>query len=83
MHWPLTRPVPVNKTCSKEAKFSRWLVDVPMITGSSFAPNYSPQQTLETLKGMYDGIKQALGLIQKKTALLKSITGEIIQDRVK
>ena len=30
---------------------------------------------------MYNGIKQALGPTQKKTALLKSATGEVIQDR--
>ena len=30
---------------------------------------------------MYDGIKQALGPTQKKTAPLKSATGEVIQDR--
>ena len=34
------------------------------------------------IKGMYDGIKQALGLTQKKTGPLKSATGEVIQDRV-
>eukprot|EP00745_Piridium_sociabile_P043277 TRINITY_DN8831_c0_g1_i1.p1 TRINITY_DN8831_c0_g1~~TRINITY_DN8831_c0_g1_i1.p1 ORF type:complete len:1016 (+),score=240.62 TRINITY_DN8831_c0_g1_i1:1061-4108(+) len=32
-------------------------------------------------RGMYDGIKQALGPTQKKTAPLKSTTGELIQDR--
>ena len=31
---------------------------------------------------MYDGIKQALGPIQKKSAPLKSATGVLIQDRV-
>ena len=30
---------------------------------------------------MYDGIKQAFGPTQKKTAPLKSTTGEVIQDR--
>ena len=30
---------------------------------------------------MYDGIEQALGPTQKKTAPLKSATGEVIQDR--
>ena len=30
---------------------------------------------------MYDGIKQGLGPTQKKTAPLKSATGEVIQDR--
>ena len=33
------------------------------------------------IKGMYDGINQALGPIQKKSAPLKSTTGMIIQDR--
>ena len=33
------------------------------------------------IQGMYDGIKQALGSTQKKIAPLKSITGEVIQDR--
>ena len=33
------------------------------------------------IKTMYDGIKQALGPTQKKTALMKSATGEVIQDR--
>ena len=33
------------------------------------------------IKAMYDGIKQALGPMQKKTAPLKSATGEVIQDR--
>ena len=33
------------------------------------------------IKAMYDGIKQALGPTQKKTAPLKSATGEVIQDR--
>ena len=33
------------------------------------------------IKGMYDGIKQALGPIQKEIAPLKSATGEVIQDR--
>uniref|UniRef100_A0ABM5FF36 Uncharacterized protein n=1 Tax=Pogona vitticeps TaxID=103695 RepID=A0ABM5FF36_9SAUR len=33
------------------------------------------------IKGMYDGIKQALGPLQKKSAPLKSTTGVIIQDR--
>ncbi|XP_072854784.2 uncharacterized protein LOC110072917 [Pogona vitticeps] len=33
------------------------------------------------IKGMYDGIKQALGPIQKKSAPLKSAAGVIIQDR--
>ena len=33
------------------------------------------------IKAMYDGIKQALGPTQQKTALLKSATGEVIQDR--
>ena len=35
------------------------------------------------IKGMYDGIKQALGPTKKKTVPLKSATGEIIQDRAK
>ena len=30
---------------------------------------------------MYDGIKQALGPTQKKIAPLKSVAGEVIQDR--
>ena len=33
------------------------------------------------IRAMYDGIKQALGPTQKKTAPLKSATGEVIQDR--
>lgn len=33
------------------------------------------------VRGMYDGIKQALGPTQKKTAPLKSATGEVIQDK--
>ena len=33
------------------------------------------------IKVMYDGIKQALGPTQKKTAPLKSATGEVIQER--
>ena len=33
------------------------------------------------IKVMYDGIKQALGPTQKKTAPLKSATGEVIHDR--
>ena len=33
------------------------------------------------IKEMYDGIKQALGPIQKKSAPLKTATGMIIQDR--
>uniref|UniRef100_A0ABM5FP43 Craniofacial development protein 2-like n=1 Tax=Pogona vitticeps TaxID=103695 RepID=A0ABM5FP43_9SAUR len=33
------------------------------------------------IKGMYDGIKQALGTMQKKSAPLKSATGVVIQDR--
>ena len=33
------------------------------------------------IKGMYDGIKQALGPCKKKTAPLKSSSGEILQDR--
>ena len=33
------------------------------------------------IKAMYDGIKQALGPTQKKTAPLKSATGRVIQDR--
>ena len=33
------------------------------------------------IKVMYDGIKQALGPMQKKIASLKSATGEVIQDR--
>ena len=33
------------------------------------------------IKGKYDGIKQALGTIQKKSAPLKSATGVIIQDQ--
>ena len=33
------------------------------------------------IKAMYDGIKQALGPMQKKTSPLKSATGEVIQDR--
>ena len=33
------------------------------------------------IKAMYDGIKQALGPMQKKTASLKSATGEVNQDR--
>ena len=33
------------------------------------------------IKAMYDGIKKALGPTQKKTAPLKSATGEVIQDR--
>ena len=33
------------------------------------------------IKGMYDGIKQALGPIQKKSAPLKSAKGVIIQDQ--
>ena len=35
------------------------------------------------IRGMYDGIKLALGPIHKKTAPLKSSTGTIIQDRSK
>ena len=37
--------------------------------------------TTGNIKGMYDGIKQALGPIQKKSAPLKSATGVVIQDR--
>ena len=33
------------------------------------------------IKAMYDGIMQALGPMQKKTASLRSTTGEVIQDR--
>ncbi|XP_047478074.1 uncharacterized protein LOC125031403 [Penaeus chinensis] len=33
------------------------------------------------IKGMYDGIKQAMGPTQKKIAPLKSAAGEVIQDR--
>ncbi|KAJ7316988.1 hypothetical protein JRQ81_003150, partial [Phrynocephalus forsythii] len=32
------------------------------------------------IKGMYDGIKQALEPIHKKTAPLKTVSGDIIQD---
>ena len=36
---------------------------------------------LGNIKGMYEGIKQALGPTQKKTAPLRSAMGEIIKDR--
>ena len=35
------------------------------------------------IKGMYDGIKQALGPTQKKAAPLKSGSGDVIKDRTK
>ena len=35
------------------------------------------------IRGMYDGIKQALGPSQKKTAPLKTAEGDVIQDRDK
>ena len=33
------------------------------------------------IRGMYDGIKKALGPMQSKTAPLKSLTGEVITDQ--
>ncbi|CAE1276208.1 unnamed protein product [Acanthosepion pharaonis] len=33
------------------------------------------------IRGMYDGIKTAMGPVQNKTALLKSTTGEVIVDK--
>ena len=35
------------------------------------------------IRGMYDGIQKSLGPTRKKTAPLKSTTGELIQDRAK
>ena len=35
------------------------------------------------LKGMYDGIKQAIGPMQPRTAPLKSATGDTIKDKSK
>ena len=35
------------------------------------------------LKGMYGGIKQAIGPMQSRTALLKSATGDAIKDKSK
>ncbi|XP_069167590.1 uncharacterized protein [Procambarus clarkii] len=37
--------------------------------------------TVSNIRGMYEGIKQATGLTQNRTAPLKSATGEIIKDR--
>ena len=36
----------------------------------------------DNIKAMYDGIKQAFGPAQNKTALLKSAIGELIRNRV-
>ena len=52
-----------------------------MTSGFSSAPRFRLQLTPANLKVMFDGIKQALGPTQKKTAPLKSATGEVIQDR--
>ena len=35
------------------------------------------------LKGMYDGIKQAIGQMQSRTAPLKSATGDALKDKSK
>ena len=35
----------------------------------------------DNLKGMYDGIKQALGPMQSQTAILKYATGNAIKDK--
>lgn len=37
--------------------------------------------TTGNIRGMYDGLKTALGLTQSKTAPLKSTTGEVITDQ--
>ena len=34
-----------------------------------------------SIRGMYDGIKKALGPVQSKTTPLKSSTGEVITDK--
>ena len=39
-------------------------------------------QTAVDIKGIYDGIKQALGPVQNKSASLKSATGIITQNQV-
>lgn len=39
---------PPQSTKLAEAEFRRWLDDVPVIIGSSFAPKYCLPQTLET-----------------------------------
>ena len=63
------------------AKSSSVPGNAPMTIGFNSAPGFRSQLTPATYKSMYDGIKQALGPTQKKTAPLKSATGKVIQDR--
>ena len=49
-----------------------------MTFGFSCAITY---RSMLTLKGMYDGIKQAIGPMQSRIAPLKSATGDAIKDK--
>ena len=53
-----------------------------MTFGSNCAITYSSVLT-GNLKGMYNGIKQAIGPMQSRTAHLKSATGDVIKDKFK
>ena len=48
---------------------------------TELSDNIQRVATTGTIRGMYDGIKKALGPVQSKTAPLKSSTGEVITDK--
>lgn len=48
---------------------------------TELSDNIERAATAGNIRGMYDGIKKALGPVQSKTAPLKSSTGEIITDK--
>ena len=53
----------------------------PMSNGQEHSEIIQMATETGNIRGMYDGIKKALGPIQSKTAPLKSATGEVITDQ--
>ena len=85
MPWQHTNPTSVIRTSRFSVLFAAKSSSMPgnasVTVGFSSAPRFRSQLTPANIKAMYDGIKLALGPKQKKTAPLKSATGEMIQDR--
>lgn len=75
------RPAPVNRTCRSSMPlaemFSGALGDAPKSIGSNSALTYRISADAGNIRRIYEGVRQALGLTQRKTTPLKFATGEI------
>ena len=64
-------------------KFNKLLIAVHTPADYQSAVQYTECQTQEMPQGMFEGIKQAAGVLGKKTESLKTKTGEVLADHNK